>query len=635
MSATRNTNLKPGEVASRLSRLPVKISGVSRISRSSVRPSHVTQKQSIDKNLRRSKSISTEQLRLSRQRSSSLLKQSTPLMQNVRSARKSPCVTSTQKDNRPISDKRWQQEQLIRVRDLISLYLPDLDYRLFKPGMSLDFFITLSGRLFQMIDKRLVISKENYMEEVPANLKLFNYPTSIKPSLMKSVNTPHSWPSVIAMISWLIDVVDKINRTEDSEETLGKIVDNHIKKLFWMTMNENNDPESIDAQFKELDEKLVEFFNINEDALKREENEIKLLRAKKMEHMDTSKQHKDEIKALREKIDTINYKCNQYKSASEDYEKNLLEKQELLTKNSKKLDEELEKLNEIKGALRKTIESQPHTLAEKQLLMSDIESLQNTVKLKEERRLQQIDLIHTVDHQLSDLCQKLQADAYAYNNIISSLEINDCGLKELHIRESGFMKSDTNDELRRIEKLLRIANKKVRDETQIVVMETQELAEKHELVSEQLASANKELEELDKMNAEQEYLMEQKNTKVCREIQLALEQVNLLRNQLTELKTNRPQTQDLEEELQNVSKKYADAVAARFDLQSKATEFFVSLDNQISSSIIEYMGMLTTLTDSFVSTINTLTENSKVRVESFEAGNKEIEELINRNDDST
>lgn len=63
---------------------------------------------------------------------------------------------------------------------------PHLDYSHIKSGMPLECFVSLMDSYFKLIDKRLKVTRENYIEEVPANLKRYHYPANIKPSLMKT-----------------------------------------------------------------------------------------------------------------------------------------------------------------------------------------------------------------------------------------------------------------------------------------------------------------------------------------------------------------------------------------------------------------------------------------------------------------
>ncbi|KAF5285997.1 hypothetical protein FQR65_LT12994 [Abscondita terminalis] len=610
----------------RLSRIPVKIQKQDRQSTQS--RSRSSCKPSLKKNLRRSKSALGE---LHRQRSGSLLRQNTPLVYNIpRSARKSPIVTSGRKDNRPVSDKRWQYEQLVKIKNFVAVNIPEIDHNNIKSGLSLDTFIVLVARLFELIDKRLMINRENYMEEIPANLKLFNYPVTIKPSLMKTVNTAHSWPSVVAIISWLTDLVSYANFVEDEPENLRTITEQCIMELFPLQINNKN----VDDAIKVFDAKLVKYFNIDEQAIQEAKKEIEDVKATVYEYKEKNRKILEETEAVKKKLDLTRKKCEDYNKAQNDFETDINENHNRVASSIEIIDEEIEQLYSIEKELNTSIANQPHTLAEKQLLMSNIEDLQDAIKLKEERCQKQIETIHMIDHQMTDLRQNLQTEAYCYNNIISQLARGDSSLKELHIRESGFMKNDTKNELERVEKLLKTAIDKTKDDAKNAPLKFEKLKEEDKLAMEILINVNNELEQLKKAEAEflarNEQEVEAANS-VClyglEKKQSALEYLNFLRTQLMELKNKRPPIQAQKEEILLLHQKCIETANENNSLQCRAVEFFIALDSQINDSIKEYTKIMETITNDVISKQQKLCDAAKIRVALLQAAEVEFAAL--------
>ena len=75
-------------------------------------------------------------------------------------------------------------------------------------------FIQTMGILLQAYDRRLVLTKDNFIEEIPKRLQIIKYPGQVTKSFLKSVNTEHNWPQVVALWSYLIDTVQLLYNPE-------------------------------------------------------------------------------------------------------------------------------------------------------------------------------------------------------------------------------------------------------------------------------------------------------------------------------------------------------------------------------------------------------------------------------------
>lgn len=68
--------------------------------------------------------------------------------------------------------------------------------------------------LFQKFDPNLK-ALGKIEDEVPLFLKRLNYPFQISKSALFAVGSPHSWPSVLAALTWLVEL---LNYEEKSDE---------------------------------------------------------------------------------------------------------------------------------------------------------------------------------------------------------------------------------------------------------------------------------------------------------------------------------------------------------------------------------------------------------------------------------
>lgn len=74
------------------------------------------------------------------------------------------------------------------MRNFVAREFPDIDVNGIKAGITIDMFVMLICALLQKIDKRIIITRDNYVEEVPCTLRRYHYMANIKPSLMKTGN---------------------------------------------------------------------------------------------------------------------------------------------------------------------------------------------------------------------------------------------------------------------------------------------------------------------------------------------------------------------------------------------------------------------------------------------------------------
>lgn len=96
----------------------------------------------------------------------------------------SPTCSSVKKDNRPISDKRWQQDQFTKVKNFFCVRnMPEIANNLRPP--TLNNFVAAVNILLKTLDPKFDIRMDNYKDAIPKYLKELGYPANIPQSLMK------------------------------------------------------------------------------------------------------------------------------------------------------------------------------------------------------------------------------------------------------------------------------------------------------------------------------------------------------------------------------------------------------------------------------------------------------------------
>ncbi|KAI9143730.1 HEC/Ndc80p family-domain-containing protein [Paraphysoderma sedebokerense] len=114
-----------------------------------------------------------------------------------------------QKDPRPVRDKQFQ---LTSIRNIINFlthqgYPQPLSLKTLQTPTKKD-FETIFRFLYAKLDPHYMFQKK-FEEEVPAILKGLRYPFSdqISKSQLYAVGSMHSWPAILAMLTWLMELV--------------------------------------------------------------------------------------------------------------------------------------------------------------------------------------------------------------------------------------------------------------------------------------------------------------------------------------------------------------------------------------------------------------------------------------------
>ncbi|KAK9760744.1 kinetochore-associated Ndc80 complex subunit ndc80, partial [Basidiobolus ranarum] len=143
------------------------------------------------------------------------------------SARSSLAPSSgTSKDPRPLRDKSWQHDTIRVITEfLIQIgYNQPISIKTLQTPTSKD-FQSIFKFLYAKLDSRYVFQKK-FEEEVPGLLKGLKYPFAdqISKSQLYAVGSMHSWPNLLGMLQWLVNLiicVDKLNHTSDLDGSPG------------------------------------------------------------------------------------------------------------------------------------------------------------------------------------------------------------------------------------------------------------------------------------------------------------------------------------------------------------------------------------------------------------------------------
>jgi kinetochore protein NDC80 len=126
--------------------------------------------------------------------------------------------TGPKQDPRPLSDKNFLNNCVHTLITYLSLhgYPAAVSPKTLASPTAKDFTMVVQF-LFQRFDSNMKTFGK-IEDEVPVFFKRLNYPFQISKSALFAVGSPHSWPAVLAALTWLVEL---LNYNEKADENSG------------------------------------------------------------------------------------------------------------------------------------------------------------------------------------------------------------------------------------------------------------------------------------------------------------------------------------------------------------------------------------------------------------------------------
>ncbi|KAF2904632.1 hypothetical protein ILUMI_01538 [Ignelater luminosus] len=347
--------------------------------------------------------------------------------------------------------------------------------------------------------------------------------------------------------------------------------------------------------------------------------------------VERKKQAVEKIEELESNIHSINISCNTYLTKNLGYENRLNDQCEKYIVKIKAIDQELVHASNNEEQIKHIIASQPYSRIQKEQLSQEMKDLQNTIKLKDERCNELRELIYKYDFKLSETKQKVEASAYKYNNIISQLELCKLEFNKLRVRESGFARSDTEQEIQTCQRMLDKMMNSLKLEYEDCNSKIIELNKKQNEVDIQNGSIKKELDKLLKLEAEMDFTLQHKINKCNKEKQENLCEINKLKKTLEDLKCGRCDLTSMKEELKQNEERKTQMLEFKENLKERALYFFERLQSQMVRNMEYYMSVAEEISAAMVSAQEEAIANVNNQKKLLEEAQEKIESLAKIN----
>jgi kinetochore protein NDC80 len=130
---------------------------------------------------------------------------------------------NTKVDPRPISDKGYQQEC---IRDLLN-YLVNSGYEYPISHKSLarpsgKDFTNIVTFMLRRVDTNFQDGTMKIEDEVAMNFKAMGYPFTVSKTALVAAGSPHTWPSLLAALTWLMERLQTIETVVPEDDEPGE-----------------------------------------------------------------------------------------------------------------------------------------------------------------------------------------------------------------------------------------------------------------------------------------------------------------------------------------------------------------------------------------------------------------------------
>ncbi|KAJ8984407.1 hypothetical protein NQ317_003990 [Molorchus minor] len=386
----------------------------------------------------------------------SSLQRTTPtsaLSQRTRSITPLSCRKEHKTIQKLSSDKKWVAEQYAKVQYFIessSLFdLNIINVKSLKPP-TINTFIYVTSVLLKEISRKINITKENYKEVILAQLKLFNYPGTLSNSVLKTVNTLHSWPQIIGMWSWLIDKVnlgrtfnvDEYTESLDHEDRWKFLFKENCWNLFvkryCIFNNDQLNEEEIQRANDEYVKTLGEILEIDFDELNQIKEEVLEKRENKAKLEEEINQLKAEQLKMQSDIEELKRDTENFRETDAAEEDELNNELLILQLNIKDLKDAKGVVKENVEELEEAIKTQPCTYQEKQHLLQQISELKDEIQVKKGKIERAQKIKNKFDRELASEYAKIQKLVIEWNRSLMEVSIINPELRKLLLREKMF-----------------------------------------------------------------------------------------------------------------------------------------------------------------------------------------------------
>lgn len=486
------------------------------------------------------------------------------------------------KDPRPINEKSFQIAAEKKVVNFLDQYeSPDtfIGNKTSIRQITQSKFVDIVHILLKHLDDSIVITKSNYVEELPFLMKKFCYPGKVDRSWLIIVNAQHTWHYVIALFVWLVDVVEcmngvdikeamypqslQLNQSSDPEESVYdfKILIPYLQTCY-AYFNKGLDTAALNEAFEKRDVELIDELLKSKDCcpesinnLKRECDELKnQLNDPELRSEEENFHGLKDVVANLKKDNAVN---EEYIHGMHNYIEHVENKIIFIKEDRESILKNIEQNEQKKEKYKKLIKEQKITKEEKEQILAKRVSLECAIQYDGECYDEYEKIVCLEDIKIVGIREKLNKEVQEYNKQLALNTLYEPSLKSA-IVDNQVLHQGADLERSAVDKLLKNirtdCNKKFAD-IQSQVTNTKELMQKNEENLQQKHKIKSKLgAQLEKLESDICFMKKEKKTAFETKLSTYLKQNEEMADYIKALTQKQNELADIEADLELLKK---------------------------------------------------------------------------------
>ncbi|KAJ3128144.1 kinetochore-associated Ndc80 complex subunit ndc80 [Nowakowskiella sp. JEL0407] len=293
--------------------------------------------------------------------------------------------TGPTKEVRPIRDKQWQNSA---IRNLISFlvqmgYPESINPKMLSPPTQKD-FQSVFRFTYMQLDPTYNYTKK-FEEEVPAILKGLRYPfvEQITKNHIISVGTMHAWPHMLAMLTWLVELVMCVKEMENEDIFLDNETEDEAviaEKEFFEFLQRSYHRFMSDDSYEDMDDDLAQQKNMESaERLEKLKNDNEIL-SKELRDLTSKEPPLKEAQGHHGILLSDKGKFMKYIDHLEEKKEKLIAANASITEEIQQKEMQLKILAQKKEDLSNQVNEQPISVEAVKEMKSQIDQLRKSVR---------------------------------------------------------------------------------------------------------------------------------------------------------------------------------------------------------------------------------------------------------------
>lgn len=312
-------------------------------------------------------------------------------------------------------------------------------------------FSQIVSFLLRRIDPTFNDGSQKFEDEVAMAFKSLGYPYPISKTALVAAGSPHTWPTLLAALTWLIELLscedsqeeeDLLKNDDNGEMTSLEEIESRSEKSFFRYLTEAYVAflSADDPQYEALEEALVEYFekdNLKIEGEFQRVTETNVQIQEEITQLLRNGEELPELKQRRENYATDLEKFYDLVKKLEEHKATLSKKVEERTADLTKREEDLQQITARIDILKSQIQNQEFSVEDVRRMQKEKTRLEESIARAAGAKDEQNKALWEISTELSQQVDQLQAIVDTYNRRTSDLrlgpEIADEAMYELKL----------------------------------------------------------------------------------------------------------------------------------------------------------------------------------------------------------